>query len=896
MLAIGFKLSDTSTSSLRSALDEFLYREYASEKGANQKVTHKAALDEFAQLKTDVDLVRTPSATSRHVLLRYYAQLEKMSQRFTSDSGSSVNSSVRTPLQLQFTWNDSFCPRKKSTQTGLSFEKGAVMFNIGALESQLGVETDRSTVEGLKTACHHFMRAAGAFAEVKDTIVDRTVGVRTPDMSSEGLGMLMYLMLAQAQACFYEKAIKDRMKDAIKAKLVQQALDYYVSALEFCRSPTLVGAIDRSWSVHLQFQVHCLLAATQYWQGKASKTAALDRGRGYGEEITRLVVADAECSEACKLATQNKLPISLLGSAQALQCLVREHLEAARNDNASVYLENVPKFSELPVVGKAAMVKPVPFTTDEMQQELRGVDIFGHFIPKRLLLRADDAKREVKAILDQTAEKISTSNEAAKERLHSMELPASIEAFEKTSDNGIPRMIWQRIQNVQSSMASAGMRTSGSNENVVAAFIEQQLHENQSMSDKAEKMLRVIESSLSQEEVEDNMCLQNYGEKKWGRPPSSMLDQSFRADIDRYCRLITEAKASDGIVQEKLDENQETLRALSRSKVSLDRELPELQHDNSSCKEDIEQVSSLLLRLGQLVEEKDQVLHDFRGSFERFSALPALLSEDVLDDASVETALETEKQFFRDHFEQKVFAICEAEQTLLIDLVEANARFELKKEADYMLRERQKFLQRLNDAVDVFEQLESHVKEGATFYGELSARISQLHQTVADHCSARELEKRELEMNLTADEEMLQRESNDAALAQKMMEDMNIRNVANGPSANDEELARRLAGSTPQYYRPAQQGPVPPSYDWAILQSQQHQPYVHAPSQQSQDLPSYRTFSAASAPPSAREGSYSQPPQQRDAPQTSNFYQYPGQHQQPQYSPLFPPGPAGDSV
>ncbi|KAF4033194.1 ALIX V-shaped domain binding to HIV [Phytophthora infestans] len=878
MLGIGFKLSDTSAASLRSSLGEFLRREYASDGDAQQTETHQAALDQFGQLKKDVDLVRTPSAISRHVLLRYYAQLEKMAQRFPCDG----ESAGRTALQLQFTWNDSFCPRKKSTQTGVSFEKAAVMFNVGALESQLGVQTDRSTAEGLKTACRHFMRAAGAFQEVKDKLVERTLGARTPDMSAEGLGLLTYLMLAQAQACFYEKAIKDQMKDAIKAKLVHQALDYYVSALEFCRSSALAGAIDRSWSVHLQFQVHCMRAATQYWQGTASKAAALDRGEGYGEEITRLAAADAECTEACKVATQNKLPTSLLQSAQALQRVVREHLDAARKDNASVYLENVPKFSELPAVGKAAMVKPLAFTSDELQQELGGVDLFEQFVPKDLLLRADGVKQEIKTILETAMKRVSQTNDAAKEKLYALGLPASIEAFEKTSDNGIPRTIWQRIQYVKVTTASAAMGAGGSKEN---PFLQLQLQENQRMSDDAEKNLHAIESRLSQEEVEDNVCRQNYGENRWTRPVSSTLNQNFRADIDRYYRLVKEAKTSDGMVREKMSANHESLEALSRSKLSLDKELPELLQDNSSCKEEIAQVSSLLLRLGQLVEEKDQVLRDFRGSYDKFNALSVLLSGNKTNGVSTDAALETEKQFFRDHFEGKIAAICEEEQTLLDDLVQANSRFEAKKETDHVLRDRQVFLQHLSDAVDVFEQLESHVKEGAKFYAELSVRIAQLHQTVADHCSARELEKRELEMNLTADEEMRQREAEDAALAQKMMNDMQIRNAATGPNASDEALARQLAGSTSQVYQSASsQQSAPPSYDYARLQTQQEHPYAqYQHTQGPTQPPSYGNVSTSSAPPAPYASNHSQ--QQ----QAYNYYQYPGQ----QYNPLFP---TGDSV
>ncbi|RLN90666.1 hypothetical protein BBJ28_00012973 [Nothophytophthora sp. Chile5] len=887
-------------------MGDFLRREYADESAAAEEgglpPPQRQALDQFEQLKTDVDLVRTPSAISRHVLLRYYAQLEKMAQRFPCDGSLPAGESARVPLQLQFTWNDSFCPRKKSTQTGVSFERAAVMFNCGALESQLGVQTDRSTADGLKTACRHFMRAAGAFAEVKDSLVERTLGARTPDMSAEGLGLLTFLMLAQAQACFYEKAIKDQMKDAIKAKLVHQALDYYVSALDFCRSSALTGAIDRSWGIHLLFQVHCMRAATQYWQGTASKAVALARGEGYGEEIARLAAADAECTEACQVATQNKLPTSLLQSAQALQRVVREHLEAARKDNASVYLENVPKFSELPAVGKAAMVKPLPFSTAELQQELGGVDLFEQFVPRDLLHRADGVKQAIHGVLEQTAEKVAKSNEAAKQKLHAMGLPASIEAFEKTSDNGIPHTIWQRIQHVKVTTATASMGPGGSRENAVAAFIQQRLQENQQTSDAAEKKLHAIETRMSQEEIEDNVCRQNYGDKRWARPVSSSLNQNFRADVDRYYRLVKEAKQSDDVVREKLAGNQEKLEALARSKASLDQELPDLQQDDSSCIEEIAEVSSLLLRLGQLVEEKDQVLRDFQGSYDKFNALPVLLSGSKTNGTSTDTALETEKQFFRDHFEGKIATICEEEQALLGELVEANTRFEAKKENDHVMLARQRFLQHLSDAVDVFEQLESHVKEGGKFYSELSTRIEQLRQTVADHCSARELEKRELELNLSADDEMRQREAQDAALAQRMLNDMQIRDAATGPNASDEALARQLAGSAPQYYQPA-----PPSYEYARVQTQQQpggyaQSHPYAQYQQMPGAPQSGNGAQYPPPPPYGGGSPSSAApyggyhnQQQPQQQVFNQYQYPGQ-QQGQYNPLFPRGPPGNSV
>ncbi|KAI9906526.1 hypothetical protein PsorP6_016638 [Peronosclerospora sorghi] len=108
-------------------------------------------------------------------------------------------------------------------------------------------------------------------------------------------------------------------------------------------------------------------------------------GQEYGEEIARLDVANTECNEACKVVTQDKLPTSLLQSPQALQRVVLEHLEAARKDNANRYLENVPNFSDLPVVGKVTTVKPLVFTKEDLEKEFGGLDHFEQYVPKEIL-------------------------------------------------------------------------------------------------------------------------------------------------------------------------------------------------------------------------------------------------------------------------------------------------------------------------------------------------------------------------------------------------------------------------------------------------------------------------------------------------------------------------------
>lgn len=46
-------------------------------------------------------------------------------------------------------------------QRALAFEKGSVLFNIGALHTQIGACQDRSCAEGTNSAIEAFQRAAG---------------------------------------------------------------------------------------------------------------------------------------------------------------------------------------------------------------------------------------------------------------------------------------------------------------------------------------------------------------------------------------------------------------------------------------------------------------------------------------------------------------------------------------------------------------------------------------------------------------------------------------------------------------------------------------------------------------------------------------------------------------
>ncbi|CAF91185.1 unnamed protein product, partial [Tetraodon nigroviridis] len=137
--------------------------------------------------------MRTPSRNQAglELLMEYYNQLYYLDQRFFPLHGS---------LGVHFHWYDSLTG-VPSCQRTLAFEKGSVLFNIGALHTQMGARQDRSGAEGIDKAVDAFQRAAGAFHYLRENFSNAP----SLDMSGPSLCMLVRLMVAQVQECVFER-------------------------------------------------------------------------------------------------------------------------------------------------------------------------------------------------------------------------------------------------------------------------------------------------------------------------------------------------------------------------------------------------------------------------------------------------------------------------------------------------------------------------------------------------------------------------------------------------------------------------------------------------------------------------------------------------------------------
>ena len=390
-------------------------------------------------------------------------------------------------LQLQVCWSDPFIKSQgKTISHSLYFDWANVLWNHAASLSLQAALTDLSlSDDNIREACRLYQQASGTFEFIRAQLLPR-IDVKMTALSDTGLCMASYMMLAQAQLCFYRKAVKDHkagsMKPLIVAKLAKQCAEFYSTTALHCRPELLRG--DASWYAHCEFESKCFAAAAEYWQATAAQEASL--AMGTGEAIARLTAAEALLQSALALSQQHKLAPSVAATADELLMRVRALKNTAVKDNDMIFFSTVPPAAELQAIVPVAMVKPIPLP------EPKGPvpRLFGAVLPASLQ-RTLALVRERATAMAQTAQRDgSQATDQAREMLASVGLPTSLEVY-KSGDSGagVPDSLWDKVLATQQ---AGGL-----------AMLQQRYPELQASSQRCYAAIEAVEEVLQREEQAD---------------------------------------------------------------------------------------------------------------------------------------------------------------------------------------------------------------------------------------------------------------------------------------------------------------------------------------------------------------------------------------------------------
>ncbi|KAL2080408.1 hypothetical protein ACEWY4_024201 [Coilia grayii] len=641
--------------------------------------------------------------SSLDILLRYYDQLCVVEPKFPFPE-----------LCLTFTWKDAFDKGSlfggsvKLALACLGYEKTCVLFNIGALASQIASEQNLDSDEGLKAAAKNYQLASGAFAHIKDTVLSMLSREPTMDISPETAGTLSQIMLAQAQEVFCIKATSDRMKDAIIAKLANQAADFYGDAFKQCQ-----------YKENLPKEVlpvlaakHCMMQAT----AELHQATLANQKKRFGEEIARLQHA-AELTKTVASRYDEYVNVKDLSER------INKALTAAKKDNDFIYHDRVPELKDLEHIGKATLVKATAIQTPLSQ---KFTDLFEMMVPMAIQQAVSVSNQRKADTVNRLVGSLREATNLCNGVLASLNLPA---ALEDLSGDSVPQSILEKSRAI---MSQGGLQSV----EMLIKELPELLTRNREILDESLKM-------LDDEETTDNELRAKFSQR-WHRTPSGDLYKPLRAEGGNFRNVLDKAVAADQVVRERFNTHCEMIGLLCRPENELNAAIPSA--NPTKTLQGSEVVSVLRAQLAQLDEVKQErevlegevksVTFDLTASFLTALAQDGAINEEGLSNGALQT-------HYGNHTE-RVQKSLRAQEDLLAKIQTSHQEFSALKQSTTEADAREEVLKKLAAAHDSYIEISSNLKEGTKFYNDLTEILLKFQNKCSDIVFARKTERDEL--------------------------------------------------------------------------------------------------------------------------------------------------------
>lgn len=681
-------------------------------------------------LRNDAIHVQETHVSGVQKLTSYVAQLRYIGGKFPIDIG------------VDFPWYPAlgYDKDKPILQNNVRFELANVLFNLGALYSQLAFGTNRTTVEGLKSAAEHGAAAAGVFAFMRTEVLPDMRSAPPEDMDDITLQSLQQLCLAQAQECFWQMIIKKGMSDGTVARLAASASDFYISAAEAARQSR---AVSTEWIHHFQAKHHHFAAAAQFRQSRFCLT-----NKQYGEEIARLKDSLICVNEGLQEARW--INATVLGDLNGLKSRVNEELKRAEKDNDMIYLQALPPKAELKILERTNMVKAR--TPADVVNGLSllgdgqpfGKPLFEKLVPYAVHQAASIyADRRDRLVNQSIIVDLDAMTAKLREILQSLDLPGSLQALEKPL--GLPPSLVSKAEELRQQDALYRLKRASEDTTKVRT------------NDLAIYQEGV--SLLDAERAEDERARGKYGTDRWARPPSTTalakLYQSSK-DLQTY---LNSAGSSDNLVQSKMRENEHILRVLTGTNRDLERFVPSSGQVamTPAIEQAASQLRTCLNEVSRMETKRKNRITALREKAKSDDIGPALLSEAArlereypmqkIEPGQFENLFEKRLETYETDREALITEQEDQDQ-IVARLREANKQFLDARRGDTSTKDRQKALQALENGFSKYKELVNNLETGRKFYNDLAGHVTRFRESCKTQVSERRVEASQLESEL----------------------------------------------------------------------------------------------------------------------------------------------------
>ncbi|XP_026156155.1 programmed cell death 6-interacting protein isoform X2 [Mastacembelus armatus] len=643
--------------------------------------------------------------SSLEILLRYYDQLCAVEPKFPFSENQ---------LCLTFTWKDAFDKGSlfggsvKLALASLGYEKTCVLFNAAALASQIAADQNLDNDEGLKAAAKYYQLASGAFGHIKDTVLSALSREPTMDISPETVGTLSIIMLAQAQEVFFLKATSDKMKDAVIAKLANQAADFYGDAFKQCQyKDNLPKEV-----LPVLAAKHCIMQAN----AELHQSALAKQKKRFGEEIARL-------QHAAELVKTVASRYDEYVSVKDLTDKINRALTAAKKDNDFIYHDRVPEVKDLEHIGKAALVKATTITPPLSQ---KFTDLFEKMVPMAVQQSMSIYNQRKADTVNRLLGTMREATNLCNGVLASLNLPA---ALEDLSGDSIPQSIAEKSRSI---VQQGGLQS-----------IEQLIKDLPELLTRNREILDESLKMLDDEETTDNELRTKFNQR-WNRTPSADLYKPLRAEGANFRNILDKAVQADQVVKDRYNTHCDMIALLCKPENELNAAIPSANPIKTlQGSEVVNVLRSQLAQLDAMKKERETLEGEIKAvTFDMSVVFLTALAQDGAINEEQLSVSQIDQLYGA--YNQRVQASLSTQEALLGQVQTSHQEFSSLKQSNTEANQREEVLKKLASAHDSYVEISSNLREGTKFYNDLTEILLKFQNKCSDIVFARKTERDEL--------------------------------------------------------------------------------------------------------------------------------------------------------
>uniref|UniRef100_A0A2A4JAU3 Tyrosine-protein phosphatase non-receptor type 23 n=1 Tax=Heliothis virescens TaxID=7102 RepID=A0A2A4JAU3_HELVI len=641
-------------------------------------------------------------------LIRYFCQLRSLQSRFPMAKGQ--------PAACSFSWKDLYANMNR-TLADIRFEMASILYNIGALLTQLGAAEPRNTADSLKTACTHFQQAAWVFQYLREQLPQPS-GV---DVCSEIMRMMQEICFALAQECILEKSIQDTRKPSVVGAVATQVMYFYKNSLGYL-GPNMGADIVHEivgtklynyWHRYLSFKLNYIGCVVCLYQGMHA-----EEQQKMGERVAFYQHAVERLAEARKL-TKNIEPAQVVQEALTFtNDVVEGKRKAAKNENEFIYHEEVPEKDLLSDMKPVCLVKALPINFND--PEVSGADAFSRLVPMMAHEASSVYSEEKAQMLRHIVGLVEAKNTELTEFMSSLQLD-QLDVIE--SDQKVPQEIVDRC-------AAMNAKTE-----IIQTLVD-------SMNNLAE-VISDVEESLAEikEIIQEETTKEKEYQKIMGPRPPSIVQTELSREFHKYEEAHARTNESNQVLHKAMTLHIANLRLLAQPLDVLQCKIPSIDNIVGLDRETMTEMRRVVGKVREMQTQRDSLVQQLREAVTNDDITSQLLARNN------EPKEEIFKQELKKHNPtiQIIEANLAAQENIINKLTSVYASYgDSRRLLSDVLRKREGLINALITSYDTYEELLGKSQKGLEFYAKLSHNVSQLLTRLRSTCQVQREERAQL--------------------------------------------------------------------------------------------------------------------------------------------------------